>query len=202
MKQVASELREIRKHIVRLDRKHALARLPGVVCDRDEKKWMVRLDLGPDPDTGETVKGPWVSPASGAAGTAKTSFALPSIGEQMYLHSASGVIGADSVAVHGSFTDANPKPQQDAEETVLFERGKSRISMKDGQFAFKVSDDVSHLMTTDGHIMKVGDRSYAMTTDHVFKGGLVKHDDAAIGSTHTHKDVQPGGGISGPPNPA
>lgn len=182
MSYVASELRELRKEVSRLNRKLATARLPGKVVERDPQKRTVRLDLGKDPETGETVKSGWVRVQSGSAGAFK-SFVLPSIGEQMYLQSASGVIGADSVAVFGTFTDQNPHPEQEADEAVLLENGTTRIAVKNGRVRM-TAEGVTHELTSAGLTVT---------------GGAIKHDGKSIGSDHKHKDVEPGGGQSGPP---
>lgn len=159
MSEVASELRRLRKEHVRLNRKLAMGRLPGIVAQRDPDKRTVRLDLGTDPDSGRTVLSPWVRVQSNSAGAFKA-FVLPSIGEQMYLHSASGVIGADSVAVFGTFTDANPPPRQGADEAVVLEHGGTRIDAKDGEAKTSVGGTVTK--STPGSVSH--------------KSQLVKHD--------------------------
>ena len=182
MSEVANELRELRKEVVRLNRKISLGRLPGTVVERDAAKRMVRLDLGADPDTGEVVKSPWVRVGSTQTGAFK-SFSLPSIGQQMYLDSASGVIGADSVATAGTFTDGNAHPTQAADEAVLLEHGDVRIAMKQGVLSMKSAGSSFELKATGP----------------AFTGGKITHDGKNVGGDHKHKDVEPGGGQSGPP---
>lgn len=184
MSYVASELRELRKEIVRLNRKLAMGRLPGKVVQRDAEKRLVRLELGRDPETDMPVLSPWVRVQSGSAGAFKT-FVLPSIGEQLYLESASGVIGGDSVAAFGTFTEQNPPPAQGADEAVLLENGQTRIVVKNGLIQLK-SSGVELKFTPQGA---------------AFTGGKITHDGKNIGSEHKHKDVEPGGGQSGPPVP-
>lgn len=150
MSYVASELRRLRKEQVRLNRRVAMAELSGIVAERDPKTRKVRLELGEDPDTGAKVLGPWVRVQSGSAGKFK-SFVLPSEGEQMTLSSASGVVGGDSVARFGTFTDTNKHPEQEADEAVLLENGKSRISIKDGRIIYKVGDSTTTI--TDGQVV-------------------------------------------------
>lgn len=155
MSYVASELRHLRREVVRLNRKLAMSELPGIVTDRDPKTRKVRLNLGQDPDTGTKVLSPWVRVQSGSAGKFK-SFVLPSVGEQMTLYSASGIVGADSVARYGTFTDANPHPEQDPDEAVLFENGQTRIAVKDGRLIHKVGKSTTTV--TDGKVVTaIGD---------------------------------------------
>lgn len=149
MSHIASELRRLRKENVRLNRRQAMMELSGVVAERDAKTRKVRLDLGAGEGDEGKVLSPWVRVQSGSAGKFK-SFVLPSVGEQMTLHSASGVIGADSVARYGCFTDENPHPEQDADEAVLFENGKSRIAVKDGRLVMKVGESTTTV--TDGKV--------------------------------------------------
>ena len=182
MSYVVDELRRLRKENVRLHQKTARSRISGLVKERDPEKRQVRLDLGTDPDSGRTVLSPWLRVRSGGAGAFK-SFVLPSEGEPMYMVSASGVIGADSVAEHGTFTDQNPPPQQDPDELVIFEHGNVRFSA-----------------TKDGMTHKVGDVAHALTKDGLaVTGGKLKHNDRNIGSDHKHGQVKSGGDDTGPP---
>jgi hypothetical protein len=183
MSTVAEELRRARREIVRLNRKMALQRIPGKVVERDPKTRKVRLDLGQDPESGTVAKSPWVRVQSGSAGRLKA-FTLPSIGEQMYLESASGVIGADSLATFGAFDDDNPFPEQEADESVLGQVGKTRLSLVDGELRMAVGG-VTHTLTKDGP---------------VFKGGKITHDGRSIGSDHVHPGIYRGGAKTDPPD--
>jgi phage baseplate assembly protein gpV len=178
---IAEELRELRKEVVRLNRKLALHRIPGKVAERDPQKRKVRLEIGEDPDTGKKILGPWVRVQSVSAGKFKF-FVLPSVGEQMYQESPSGVVGADTVAVFGTFDDENKHPEQEPDELVI-ENDTTRFSLKKGQIHLKV-DGTAYTFKKEG---------FEQT------GGHIKHDNKKIDSTHKHIDVEPGGGKSGPP---
>ncbi|GJD93358.1 phage baseplate assembly protein V [Methylobacterium iners] len=156
MSYIGSELRRLRKENVRLNRKLALQRIGGPVAERDEKTRKVRIELGEDPETGEKILGPWTRVQSNSAGAFKT-FVLPSIGEQMYLESASGVVGADSVAVFGTFNDTNKHPEQGADEAVLFENGSVRMSV-----------------TKDKVVLKHGSQGFELTGDGLQMLGVFK----------------------------
>jgi hypothetical protein len=52
-----------------------------------------------------------------------------------------------------------------------------------------------------GFYFNVGGVEWSLTSAGLEQtGGMVKHNGINIGDTHTHKDVQPGGGNSGAPN--
>ena len=130
MSTVASELRHLRGEIVRLNRKLALSRLPIKVTEVREQDddWQVRGELGEDPRTGTKVLTPWVrvQPAASAELKIKTK---PSVGQQMYLLSASGVVGADSLAIWGAF-DQDHKPPK-GQDDLIIERGGTRVVLND-----------------------------------------------------------------------
>lgn len=172
MSYVASELTRLRKENVRLNRKLVLQRIGGPVAERDAKKRKVRLELGQDPETGEKILGPWTRVQSTSAGAFK-GFVLPSIGEQMYLSSASGVVGPDSVAEFGTFTDSNKHPEQDADEAVIFENGKARLSATKDTVTLKV-DGASLTVTKDKVSLKVGDQGFDLTAEALQMLGLFK----------------------------
>lgn len=140
MSYIADELRALRKENVRLNRKIALASLDGTVAERDEKTRKVRLEIGRDPETDEKILSPWVRVQSNSSGAFKA-FVLPSVGEQMYLDSGSGVVGADSVARFGTFNDSNKHPEQEADENVVLENGDARISATKGKITMKVGGE-------------------------------------------------------------
>lgn len=160
MSALASELRHIRKELVRLNRKAALARLPGKVDEVRQQNgdWQVRLDLGEDPATGRKTLSPWVRVQPGSAGDMKIKV-KPTKGEQMYLMNASGVVGADSMAIWGAFDDEHKAP--DGDHDLVIERGKARFTIKDGRLAFEaeeatitVGDNILHM--TSERIETVG----------------------------------------------
>ena len=119
MNWIGRRMREMSRAIVGLNRRVAASDLPGVVVGRDEAGWKVRLDLGEDPETGDKILSPWVSPLSESAGALKRSGPLPAIGDAMRLISPSGEVGADSYVVFGGFSEGNKRPDQNVDEGVL-----------------------------------------------------------------------------------
>lgn len=181
MNYVGRELRLLRREVVRLNRKVALARMPGKVAEVDAAKGLVRLELGEDPESGEQVLGPWVKVERPRAGTIGV-YAMPSVGEQMYLASASGVVGADSVACFGCFDEENPPPDQRADVMVLA-NGSTRLELSGDSFK----------VVAGGCELVLDDKGLAST------GEDVKHNGVSIGFEHVHTEVEKGGAHSGPP---
>ncbi|MBT9293337.1 Miff domain-containing protein, partial [Hyphomicrobiaceae bacterium 22] len=56
---VASELRRLRRQVVDLNRRLALARVPGTIEEIDNAKRMVRVKIGEDAE-GQPILSPWV----------------------------------------------------------------------------------------------------------------------------------------------
>lgn len=133
MSWIATQMRRMARQIVTLNRRHAASEIPGPVVERDEAKWLVRLDLGEDPETGERILSPWVAPQPESAGAMKRSGPLPEIGDQMILRSPSGEVGAESYAVYGPFSDAHKRPEQKADEGVLTYGENRQVISKDRQ---------------------------------------------------------------------
>lgn len=171
---VASELRSLRRENVRLNRKLALMELPGKVVERDEKKKLVRLEIGEDPETGEKIKGPWIRPPSVlGAGTTKA-FRLPDIGEAMVMRSASGVVGADSTghfAPHNE--DENKHPENQAEDEFVLERGDARLSLSGKGFALTKGDEAVKL-TGDGLEVSKGGQGFKISGEELAMLGRLK----------------------------
>lgn len=128
MSYIADELRMARRENVRINRRLALSDLEGVVAERDEKTWRVRLALGEDPASGETILSPWLPPLSAQSGAYKHSAPLPSIGDRMRMVSPSGVVGAASYAMPSTFDDELRRPDGQSAGEVVSAHGKTRVS--------------------------------------------------------------------------
>ena len=159
---IADELRQARLQIVRANRRLALSELEGTVAERDTEKWLVRLEIGRDPETDEKVLSPWLKPQSGSAGAFKVSPALPSVGEKMKMVSPSGEVGAASYAAWGTFDDEQKRPDQEPDESVIA-FGKTRISTKDDKFAISTANGAAKLSFDGETITKtVGGKGYVL----------------------------------------
>lgn len=174
MSYIASELRRLRRENVRLNRKLALMEMGGKVVDRDEKTKMVRLEIGEDPETGAKIKGPWVRVASalGAGGT--KAFRLPDLGEDMTMRSASGVLGADTVAHFGAHNeDENKYPENQAGDELVIERGDARISLSGKGIALTKGDETVKL-AGDGLTVSKGGQGFKIDGEALAMLGVLK----------------------------
>lgn len=131
---IAQELREARRQNVNVNRRLELIALEGIVQQRDEQKYQVRLALGEDPQSGETILSPWLSPLAGQSGAHRVSAPLPAIGDRMRMLSPSGVVGAASVAMPSTFDDELRRPSQQSGEAVST-LGKTRLSQTSDKIA-------------------------------------------------------------------
>ena len=136
MSLVASELRRLRRESARINRKLALTHLEGVVAEVDDKKWKVRLEIETDDDD-KPVLSPWVQIFAKSAGAYADSPPLPAKGDRMRLMSPSGIIGAASYAVPGTFDDELKRPdgQQNGESVRAY--GKARVTMTESSLTQK-----------------------------------------------------------------
>lgn len=173
MSAIASELRRLRRENVRLNRRLALLDLPGKVVERDFKAKKVRLAIGEDPETGETIKGPWVGVASLSAGGTK-GFRMPDLGEAMRLRSGSGVIGADSLAYFGAFdAEENKHPENQAEDELVLERGDGRISLS-GKGIALTKGDATVKLAGDGLTIAKGRQGFRIDGEALAMLGVFK----------------------------
>lgn len=153
MSALSNELRHMRREIARLHRKHALARVPIKITDVRQKDgdWQVQGELGEDPKTGKKVLTPWVRVQPASSGELKIKV-KPSKGQQMYLHSTSGVVGADSLAIWGAFDQDHPAPE--GEDDLIIERGKTRIVLNDKTITQTAPDAVTASSGDSKHEVK------------------------------------------------
>ena len=129
-REIARELRTLRRQVDGINRRLAQAVLSGKVKpgSQDGAKRTLRLVLGEDADGKEVLSPPvrWQQPG---AGTFKM-HATPADNEQMTMISPSGTIGTNSMAVWGTFDDNHAAPSDRTDDGVI-ELGASRIDMRD-----------------------------------------------------------------------
>lgn len=164
MSHLASELRYLRRELVRVNRRLALAHVEGPVVERDEKKWLVRLELGTD-DDGKKILSPWVKPYAHSAGALKDSPALPAVGDRMRLHSPSGIVGAASYAIPSAFDDELTRPSGQDKDEAAREFGKTRVS----QTAEKITLATEHtsLVSSKDGVAVDGHKNFSAKADEV-----------------------------------
>ncbi len=165
MSAVASELALLRREVARLRRQMGQMRMAGKVHEvkSEAGDWRVRLDFGEDPESGRKVLSPWVRVQPASAGALKIKI-RPSEGEQMYLMSAAGVVGADSLAQWGAYDQDHPAPA--GEEDVVIERGGARLTIADGRIVATVGD--ASITIADG---KVTTKAESIVADGTLKLG-------------------------------
>ena len=124
----------------------------------------------------ETSKVPWLE----RAGKIR-SWQPPSVGERVVLFSPTGEPGLGMV-MPGGFSDEFPAPHN---------KGGEYMQVIGGATIKQTGDAVE--ITVNGVTVKISGAGLEVT------GGKVKHNDHDIGDTHKHTEVEPGGGLSGPP---
>lgn len=152
--------------------------LRGPVTHVDPAKKLCRVALGKDED-GNDVLSPW-RPYKQTAGALKF-HNPPSIGQSMILRSESGDLD-QAVAEPYHWSDENPSPSDDG--------GTHKMTF----------GAVTATLTSDALVFDVGGVSVRISGDGLaVTGGQVTHNGHDIGDTHKHTEVEPGGGLSGPP---
>lgn len=172
------ELVELASRVAELERRFSGTMRHGTVEEVDPAKQIVRLNFG-ESDDGKPFLSPWI-PYAQIAGALKV-HTPPSKGQQFTLLSPTGD-WQQAVAMPLTWSNQNPSPSQNGDENVLT-FGNVRITVKDNLTEVKVG----------GVTMKISGEGVAIT------GGRVSHDDLNIGSTHKHRDVMPGAGLTGIP---
>lgn len=149
----------------------------GPVAQVDPARQMVRLRTGGTDEKPQLSA--WV-PYSQHAGAMKF-HTPPSVGQPMTAFCKDGV-PEKGLAFPGAWSDANPSPSDQGDEDV-FTRGSLRLAFKG-----------------DGLTISVGGTSWHFSAEGLTQsGGQIEHDGHLIDKTHKHTQVEPGGGLSGPP---
>jgi len=143
-----------------------------------EEQW-VRLDLGEGDD------GPLLSPKipyAQIAGALKV-HTPPSVGQNMTMFSPTGD-PRQAVALPMTWSDQNVSPSQSPDEHVLT-FGSVKVWVRSDHIRIEIG----------GVAWKLSGEGFAQA------GGKMGHDALDVGSTHKHRDVTPGPGNTGIPNP-
>lgn len=190
------------------ERRHAGAVEFGKVHEADYSKARVRVLIGDaeDPE-GHLITG-WL-PMPGARARNDFDWHPLEVGEDVAVLSASGEIQNGLVIPAGVYSDANPAPGDKAglwrrrfQDGGLIEydrdagewrvKGMSKITLEVEQSTITVKAD-SIVLKVGGVQLKVSATGVSVT------GGSMSHDGKNVGDDHKHTGVQPGGGMSGPP---
>lgn len=149
----------------------------GPAAEVNAAEGWVRLNLGEGED------GPLLSPKinyAQMAGGLKL-HAPPTVGQNMTIIAPNGDM-RQAIAVPMTWSDQNESPSDKADENVLT-FGSVRIALTDG--GVKVTVGGFSIDITGAGLKALG--------------GKIEHDGKEIGSTHRHRDVEPGAGQSGEP---
>lgn len=146
----ASEIRRLARKIVQLDRRLALASLPGKVKpgSQDYEQRVLRLVIGTTSD-GKDILSPLTRWNEPGAGNLKI-HSPPADNEQMTLDSPSGAVGTGSQAKWATYDDDNRSPSQSGEEHVIEFMGKARITLKADLIRLDLAGESLVEMTPDG----------------------------------------------------
>lgn len=188
------ELVELASRVAELERRFSGTMRHGTVEEVDPAKQIIRLNFG-ESDDGKPFLSPWI-PYAQIAGALKV-HTPPSKGQQFTLLSPTGD-WQQAVAMPLTWSNQNPSPSQNGDEHVLT-FGQVKGTIKDKLFETKVGDTI--VEQTDSKVtIKVGGVTMEISASGVaITGGRVSHDGLNIGSTHKHRDVMPGAGLTGIP---
>lgn len=120
------EIRRLHKRVVEAHRRIAVMSLPGKVAEKDPDKRMLRLRIGKTSD-GRDILGPWCRWQEATAGGMRI-HSEPAVNEQMTLFSASGTVGAASIAMPATYDKDHEAPSKSS-DTAVFTRGAGRIEL-------------------------------------------------------------------------
>jgi phage baseplate assembly protein gpV len=181
------ELVELAARVADLERRFAGKIRHGTVEEVDPKKQIMRLNMGTDVE-GKPFLSPWI-PYAQTAGAFKW-HNPPSKGQQMTVHAPTGDWMQATVSpMHWS--DANPSPSQKGDEHVMT-FGSCTVTVKSGSIEIKVGGSS---ILVEGSKITVNSAEVHVT------GEKLRHNALDVGDTHTHRDVVPGAGDTGIPNP-
>lgn len=164
----------------------------GKVIEVDAAKGLVKVDLG---DADNPLPTPWIK-WSERAGARKT-WNPPSVGEVMTVLSPDGEISTRSRAMPGGFAGGNGAPSSNGDAMAGSLGDVSWVIT--GSSATVTIGGCTATLTASG--LEVAGGAITITGgDLAASGGAFTHNSVNVGDTHTHKNVQPGPALSGPPS--
>lgn len=180
MAEIDRELRRLHRLNAQTERRLAASELHGRVTHVDHDRRMCRVKIGSKAD-GADVLSPWVRWSEPQNGFVATHTPLQ-IGDPVVLRSPSGVLGTASIAERTGYSGDHPAPSNAADAAV--ERtGELTITRR-----------------ADGLEIAVGGTSWAFDAAGLHQtGGAIDHDGHPVDKSHLHKDVTPGGALTGTP---
>lgn len=176
------------------DRRHAGAIEFGKVHEADYDKRRLKVLIGDENDEDGHVITGWL-PMPGLRAQNDSDWHPLEVGERVAVLSASGELQNGLVLPAGIFCDDNPAPGNKPGLWIrLFkDGGKLTYDRDTGEWLLLGMSKIT--LQVGGCKLDITDEGFAFT------GGTVTHDGVNIGKDHTHTQVEPGAGISGPPQP-
>lgn len=159
----------------------------GKVHKVDIEKKRIQLNFAAEGE--EPFLSPLV-PYSQVAGSRKR-HEPPSVGQQMAYLEQSGGVSSMGLAVPLTWSNDNPSPG-DSEDEHVETFGDLKIVTKSDAFEVYLGDQ-THLKITPAGIDAKGRDDIDLTSQNL------KHNTKNISHDHVHTDVEPGGGLTGPP---
>lgn len=151
----------------------------GPVKEVDTETQRARIAMGKGVD-GQEQLSPWI-PYAQQAGALKIHTA-PSVGQNMTMLAPNGD-PEQALLMPFTWNQGNPSPSSSAAENVL------------------TFGDVKLVVTESSVVVTIGGFSVTLTAGGLDAlGGLIKHDEKNIGSTHTHGGVRSGAESTSVPN--
>ncbi|CAH1657175.1 Phage_base_V domain-containing protein [Hyphomicrobiales bacterium] len=141
---------DIQYRLAEIERRGRNANRIGTVKaeDIDAERGLARVVLSEK--DGKTYKTGWLPWSEQSAGAAKTHFP-PSGEQQVRVRSQNGELSDAEIELSVP-SDTNTRASKKADENVLLERGKTRISVSDGGDTVTLSCGASSITITDGEI--------------------------------------------------
>jgi len=188
------ELVELASRVAELERRFSGTMRHGTVEEVDAATQLVRMNFGKDVD-GKPFLSPWV-PYAQIAGALKV-HTPPSRGQQLTMLSPAGD-WQQAVALPMTWSDNNKSPSSNGDENVLT-FGNVTATIKD-DLCRVVVGGCTLQVTSDRVQISIGGVTHTIDSSGVTtEGGRIEHDAKNIGKDHRHKDVMPGGGLTGVP---
>jgi hypothetical protein len=164
------------------------------VAEVNAAEGWVRLDFG------EGDKGKLLSPKipyAQMAGALKV-HSPPSVGQNMTIMAPGGDM-RQAVALPMTWSDQNAAPSNKGDENVLT-FGSVRMELRGDEIKISIGG-FSLTMTADNAVFEVGGVKHEISGGGVdTTGGMIRHDDRNIGSSHKHGGIERGGSLTDPPS--
>lgn len=186
------EIVELAARVAELERRAQNMLRHGTVAEVDAGKGLMRMQIG-EGDDGQPFLSPWV-PYGQIAGALKV-HTPPSVGQQMTMISPTGDF-RQAVAMPMTWSNQNASPSQSGSEHVLT-FGSVKVEIRGNEV----------VVTTPKMKVVAGGSTFDLTGDGLdliaqsvsVEGQRMEHNGLNVGHDHKHRDVTPGGGLTGIP---